>query len=79
MDRETRAYAVAAANASILRAFTIMASASENSVVKAIIALSFATGFFRKYSTKIEEVGKSPESTAQIACVARRIHLSSYL
>lgn len=72
-------YAVAAANTSILRAFTTRANASENKTVKIAIAPSCARGLFTKYSTKIEEVGRMEDTIALIASVTLRICLSSYL
>ena len=61
------AHAVAAANASILRAFTTATKASENNIVNATIAPNFAFGSYKKYSTNMVEVGNNEETTALIA------------
>ena len=76
---EGKAYAVAAANTSILLPFTTKANASANRTVKMTIIPSCARGFPTKYNAKIEEVGKREDVIALTASVTRRIRLSSYL
>ena len=69
---------MAAANVSILRAFTMVVKASANNAVNKTMAPSFAAGFCKMYSTNIAEVGNEEETTAQMALVVVVIVDCSY-
>lgn len=62
-----KAYAVVAANASVLLAFATVANVNEKSAVKTIVTATLAMELSTKYRTRIEVAGKREERTVLMA------------
>ena len=62
-----KAYAVVAANASVLLAFATVANVNEKRAVKNIVTATLAMELLTKYKTRIEVVGKREERMVLMA------------
>lgn len=61
------AYAVVAANTSVLFALAMMARVNEKIVVKTMMKASLFRGLLKKYNTSIDVVGNNDERTVLMA------------